>query len=171
MTRVPDGRWTVNIQGDFVVLIIGTQVRNPLRALRALRMLAQMPKMLADLSDDPSKGLLGYQTHGFGLYGCFVLYWRSFEDLERFARDPGDRHAKVWRDWYRLAQHKNKSVGIWHETYKVRAGDYEAVYIGMADFGLMRAGNATPIGSRTASAAQRIGAPESRTSRPHDDEV
>jgi hypothetical protein len=171
MGRVLTGRWTADVQGDFVVVIIGAKLRNPFRAAKALPMLAQMPRMLEDLQKDPSKGLLGYQAHGFGPFGCIVQYWRSFEDLERFARNPDDRHAKVWRDWYRLGQQKNSAVGIWHETYKVRAGVYEAVYQGMGDFGLMKAGHATPVGSRSESAAIRIGATESPTPRPVDDEA
>lgn len=30
-------------------------------------------------------------------------------------------------------------VGIWHETYRVRAGEYECVYSGMPPFGLAKA--------------------------------
>ena len=165
MAAVPPGRWTVDIEGDFVVFLIGATVRNPFRAVRALPLLMQMPRMLAGLAADPDRGLLGFQRHG-GLTGVIVQYWRSFEHLERFARDPGARHARVWREWFRLGQHRNGAVGIWHETFQVRAGQYEAVYQGMADFGLMRAGRAHPVGARDGSAAARIGAQESSVPRP-----
>ena len=151
-----EGRWQAKIDGDFVVFIIGFKVHNPFKALRAVPLLASMPKMLNDLSQDPSKGLLAFQPHG-GPFGVIVQYWRSFEDLERFARSPDDRHAKVWRDWYRRAQHKNSGVAIWHETYQVKAGAYEAIYQNMPDFGLGKAGRAERIGRRSASAGARIG--------------
>jgi fumigallin biosynthesis monooxygenase-like protein len=154
-----DGRWTAELDGDFVVFIIGATVRNPFKALKALPLLGQMPKMLADLSKDPGKGLLGFQRHG-GPFGVIVQYWRSFEDLERFARSTEDRHSKVWRDWYAKAQHKNSSVGIWHETYKVRAGDYEAVYQNMPPIGLAKAGRSALVGAKAASARQRAGIAE-----------
>ena len=153
---IHEGRWTARIDGDFVVLIIGARVGNPIRAMRALPLLASMPKMLADLTKDPTKGLLGFQQHGRP-FGVIVQYWRSFEALEAFARDPGDRHAQVWREWYRRAQHKNSAVSIWHETYRVRAGEYEAIYQNVPAIGLMKAGVPTRIGERTASARARLG--------------
>jgi hypothetical protein len=36
------------------------------------------------------------------------------------------------------------SVGIWHETYKVAAGDYENIYVNMPLFGLGKAGTVQP---------------------------
>ncbi|MBE7188951.1 DUF4188 domain-containing protein, partial [Jatrophihabitans endophyticus] len=129
MTQLPPGRWTVDVDGDFVVFLIGFRASPSYKIVKALPLLASMPRMLSDLSKDPSKGLLGYQNGT--PFGAIVQYWRSFEHLERFARSPDDRHAKVWREWYRRAQHLNPSVGIWHETYKVRASEYEAIYQGM----------------------------------------
>jgi hypothetical protein len=154
--KVNQGRWTVDIDGDFVVFIIGAKVRNPVRAMRALPLLGEMNKMLADLAADPSKGLLAYQRHG-GPFGVIVQYWRSFEALETFARSTDDRHARVWRAWFAKAQHKNPSVGIWHETYKVHAHEYEAIYQNMAPIGLAKAGTAAAIGKRSKDARTRIG--------------
>jgi hypothetical protein len=48
-------------------------------------------------------------------------------------------------------------VGIWHETYKVRAGEYECVYVNMPRLGLAAAGEHVPIGSTGQSATKRIG--------------
>ena len=36
-------------------------------------------------------------------------------------------------------------TGIWHETYLVRAGEYEAVYGNMPPFGLGKAGRLIPV--------------------------
>jgi hypothetical protein len=58
---------------------------------------------------------------------ALVQYWQSFEDLERFARDPGDPHFEAWRR-FNHAIGTDGSVGIWHETYEVAAGRYETVY-------------------------------------------
>jgi hypothetical protein len=46
---------------------------------------------------------------------------------------------------------------FWHETYRVRAGEYETIYGNMPRIGLAAAGDHTPIGS-TSTAAQRVGA-------------
>lgn len=126
MTQVLEGRWTAKIDGDFVVFIIGAQVRNPFRGVRALPLLGQMRKMLSELDADQAagqdRGFLGYENYGIGPFGVIVQYWRTHDDLERFARTSEGRHAAVWRSWNRAAQHKNRAVGIWHESYAVAAG-------------------------------------------------
>jgi hypothetical protein len=153
--NVLDGRWTVDVSDDdFVVFLIGAKVRNPIRALRALPMLGEMNKMLADLSKNPDKGLLAYQRHG-GPFGVIVQYWRSFDALEKFARDTDDRHAQVWRQWFRKAQHQNSAVGIWHETYAVKS--YEAIYQNMPAIGLGKAGRMCRVDKRSESARKRAG--------------
>src|SRR4051794_23494868 len=149
--RVLEGRWTADVEGNFVVFVIGARVGNPVRSWRAVPLLMQMQRMLADLERDPEKGLLAYRGKGLTI----VQYWRSFEHLERFARDPDDRHAKAWREWFRRAQHKNAAAGIWHETFKVRAGEYEAIYQNMPVAGLLKAGTPRQMGG--GSARERIG--------------
>jgi len=94
-----------------------------------------MKDMLDDLVAHPEKGLLGYEM---GL-PVIVRYWRSFEHLEAFAKDTSDPHRAVWRNYWRRVG-KSDRTGIWHETYRVRAGEYEAVYGNMPPFGLGKAG-------------------------------
>ena len=48
-------------------------------------------------------------------------------------------------------------VGIWHETYLVKAGQYEAIYSGMPPTGLAVAGKAAEITDATESARKRLG--------------
>jgi hypothetical protein len=152
-TPVVPGRFTAEIDGDFVVLLIGFRLNRPLRGLRWMRQLNTMNTMLKDLSRHPEKGLLGVR------YGMktMVQYWRSFEHLEAFARDADDRHGKVWREIYRDGFLEDGSAGIWHETFKVRAGEYEAVYGNMPAQGLAAISGPLPLGSRT-RAGERIAA-------------
>ena len=49
-------------------------------------------------------------------------------------------------------------MGIWHETYKVHAGEYEVIYGNMPRKGLAVAGEHAPIMRKGRSAARRIGA-------------
>jgi hypothetical protein len=49
-------------------------------------------------------------------------------------------------------------VGIWHETYLVRSGGYEAIYGNMPRIGLAAAAGHGPIARRGQSAARRVGA-------------
>lgn len=47
-------------------------------------------------------------------------------------------------------------VGIWHETYLVRAGEYECVYSGMPLMGLAKAGRSAAVTDKTESARERL---------------
>lgn len=145
MALVNQGRRGADIQGDFVVFLIGARLDlwHPIRSLRDLGGMRGMPYMLKYLSKHPDKGMLGYETYGLTMN---VQYWRSFEHLERFARDESDPHLKAWRNyWKRVGT--DPRTGIWHETYLVRAGEYEAIYGNMPPHGLSKASNAVSIGT------------------------
>jgi hypothetical protein len=137
------GRFAGEIDGDFVVFLIGARLNSARHVLRSLQDLGGrrrgMAAMLAALVDQPEKGLLGYRM-GFP---TIVQYWRSFEHLEAFARDPGDLHRPTWLEWYR--RDPQGRTGIWHETYLVRAGDYEAIYSDVPVSGLAAAGRAVDL--------------------------
>ncbi len=153
MARIRRGRFSAEIDGDFVVFLIGPRLNKPWKALQSFRDLGGrrrgMQAMLDELVKQPEKGLLAYRM-GFPF---IVQYWRSFEHLEAFARDPGDLHRPTWLDFYR--RDSEGRTGIWHETFLVRAGEYEAVYSDVPEAGLAAAGRAAPI-TRTSSARLRL---------------
>lgn len=148
------GRWTADIDGDFVVFLLGAEVRDPERAGPAAELISAMVEMLGELAADPEQGLLGFQDFG----GVIVQYWRSFEALEAYAKNPSARHAPVWRAWNRLAEDELAGAGIWHETFPVSARRYEAIYANMPVTGLQKAGTPVTVGEARASARQRLGA-------------
>ncbi len=153
MAEVNQGRRGAEIEGDFVVFLIGARLHklHPIRSLRDLGGMRGMPYMLRYLSQYPEKGLLGYETFGLTMN---VQYWRSFEHLERFARDDGDPHLAAWRNYWKRVG-KDPRSGIWHETFLVRAGEYEAVYGNMPPHGLAKASTVVPIGGDS-SARRRL---------------
>ena len=153
---IQPGRWTAELDGDFVVFLIGAMVHDPVAAPEATRLLMAMAEMLDEVEADPSHGLLGYTRHGEPGHGLIVQYWRSFDDLERYARNPGARHAPVWRAWNRLAADERSGAGIWHETFKVAAGDYEAVYQNVPVMGLQNAGRPLTVTEARDSARARL---------------
>lgn len=140
--KVNPGRWTAEIEGDFVVFLIGArpQKTHLLRSIRDLGGRRGMKHMLDYLMDHPEKGLLGYEM---GL-PTIVQYWRSFDQLEAFAKDGDDPHLDAWRKYWRRVG-KSQRTGIWHETYLVRSGEYEAVYGNMPAFGLGAATKVVPV--------------------------
>ena len=140
---IRQGRWTAEIDGDFVVFIIGARINSKMQAARVLIDLGGrrgMNHMLRYLTEHPEKGLLGYQNAGF----TFIQYWRSFEHLEAFAKNADDPHLEAWRTYWRRVG-KSTRTGIWHETYLVRAGEYEAIYISMPPHGLGKAAALVPV--------------------------
>lgn len=115
MAEVRQERWTAEIDGDFVVFIIGARLNSKLQAVRALIDLGGrrgMNHLLEYLTEHPEKGLLGYENMGFTV----IQYWRSFEHLEAFAKNTDDPHLEVWRSYWRRVGKSTRS-GIWHETY------------------------------------------------------
>jgi len=65
---VRQGRWTAEIDGDFVVFIIGARINSKLHSFRGFVDLGGrrgMNHMLKYLTEHPEKGLLGYETAGF----------------------------------------------------------------------------------------------------------
>lgn len=153
MASIHRGRFGAEIEGDFVIFLIGARVNRPwLLASSFLDLGGRrhgMGAMLEDLMAHPEKGLLGYRM-GFS---TIVQYWRSFEQLEAFARDPGDLHRPAWLNWYR--RDPQGRTGIWHETFLVRAGEYEAIYSDVPEQGLAAAGRAVPL-TGTSSARLRL---------------
>jgi hypothetical protein len=154
MAPIHRGRFSAEIDGDFVVFVIGARVNRPWRLIQAFADLGGrrrgLQAMLAGLMTQPEKGLLGYRSAGL----TSIQYWRSFEHLEAFARDPGDLHRPTWLAWFR--RDPQGRTGIWHETYLVRAGEYEAVYSDVPEAGLAAAGRVVPL-TGGSSARARLG--------------
>jgi hypothetical protein len=152
------GRYRANIEGDFVVFLIGMRVNKPWKVRQWWPAFTAMPKMVKELEQHPETGFLG--AHRGLMYGgpALVQFWRSFEHLDRFARDPDSLHLPTWR-WFNQHVRASGDVGIWHETFKVRSGEYEAIYGNMPRVGLALTAEHDALGSAS-TAAKRIGARE-----------
>lgn len=153
MATINSGRMTVEIEGDFVVFLIGMRINKFWKIHKWLPVFLAMRPMIKELERRPESGFLG---HIFGPV-VIVQYWRSFEQLEAYARDHNRLHWPAWVDFNKRMGKSRGDVGIWHETYQVRAGQYETVYSGMPAFGLGKAGKLTPIAAHRESARERIG--------------
>jgi hypothetical protein len=145
---------TAEVDGDFVVFIIGMRINRPWKIHKWLPVFLGMPRMLRELAKSPDSGFLGY----IGGIGVIVQYWRSFEHLEHYARNADLAHWPAWVDFNRRVRISSGDVGIWHETYLVRAGEYEAIYGSMPRYGLATAGRHVPAAGARESARGRIGA-------------
>jgi hypothetical protein len=158
MSAVIPGRFTASTEQPFVVFLIGMRV-NRFRSFRKWWAVANaMPPMIETLLRHPEKGCLGAESffRVWPLTTIMVSYWRSFEDLERFARSKDEPHLEGWRNFNKLVGNDG-TVGIWHETYLVPAGQYEAVYGNMPVFGLAKATEHVPAVGRRETARRRLG--------------
>lgn len=138
-------RYTAEMQEPFVLFLIGTRV-NKLRYFPKWGWVSQaFGNMTSVLRQHPEKGFLSGETfvRFFPLEVVMISYWRSFDDLERFARDQNDPHLAPWRDFYRRIG-TDGSIGIWHETYRIEPQHQEGIYVNMPLFGLAKA-TGTPI--------------------------
>jgi hypothetical protein len=149
------GRHGARVEGDFVVFLIGMRINKPWQPQRWGPVLAAMKPMVDELRAQPEAGLLG--AHLGVMFGgpMLVQYWRSFAQLEAYARDADARHLPAWTRYNRRIRGTN-AVGVYHETYRVAAGAYEAVYVDTPPMGLAAAGEHVPVGSAS-TAARRLG--------------
>lgn len=150
------GRYTADVSAPFVVFLIGMRF-NTLRGLPvALRTFFSMPKILGELAADPSLGLLEQRVRFSWRSVELIQYWRSFEELERYARGPEHEHVGAWR-WFNGLRDKATGVGIWHETYLVDPGKCESIYANMPRFGLAAAAIHAPLAGASGARARVTG--------------
>jgi hypothetical protein len=155
MRKVQAGRFTAKIDGPFVVFVIGMRINKLYRFDKWLPVFFAMPPMLKTLMENPQKGFLGGENLIYWRGPALLQYWRSFEDLEKFASEPEDPHRAAWQR-FNKAVGTDGTVGIFHETYKVEPGAYECVYNNMPAFGLASATEHVPVTSTLERARTRI---------------
>jgi hypothetical protein len=155
MSQIFNGPYTAKTDSPFIVFLIGMRINKIWAIHKWFPVARAMVPMLTTLYRHPEKGFLGgYTTLGSG-GPVVVQFWRSFEDLERFAHNPSDPHLPAWRR-FNQAIKGDGSVGIWHETYQVEPGHFEAIYSGMPRFGLAGAMEHAPVESGRNSARERL---------------
>jgi hypothetical protein len=152
-------RTTADARGEVVVLLIGVRI-NRFAAVRLwLPVLLGMLRMLRELEKDRERGLLGKVLLTASPRSYYaVQYWESKEKLYAYATAPDAFHHTAWARLNRLerAGKLRGQVGVWHETYVVPEGSYEAVYAGMPAFGLAAAHGQVPLERRGRSAKDRF---------------
>ncbi len=159
MAQVFPGRHTADVGDGCVVILVGMRVNRPWKLHRWLWFSFQARAMTRWLRRRPQEGLLAASWGWIGSSAVGVQYWRSFDDLERFARDPDAPHLRAWRR-YQARIGSSGDLGLWHEVYRVRAGGYEAAYVNMPRWGLAAATAHRPVDARSETARQRLDGPQ-----------
>nr|WP_070960240.1 DUF4188 domain-containing protein [Hyphomonas sp. Mor2] len=155
MPKPVPGRMTAAIEGDFVLFLIGMRIHKLWKVWKWLPVFAAMPRMLAELGKNPELGLLHTKTF-FSLRSPYLVqYWRSFEDLHAYSVDKSLEHLPAWKA-FNKAIGSEGDVGIWHETYLIKADALETVYGNMPPVGLGAAFGLKPATGRNRSAKGRL---------------
>ncbi len=155
MNKIFNGRYTAKTDEPFVVFLIGMRINKFWRFDKWLPVASAMGPMLQTLFTHPEKGFLHAEMFfNFGT-SAMLQYWRSFEDLEHFARHPSEPHIAAWKK-FNQSVGADGSVGIWHETYSINPGQFESVYGNMPKFGLAAAMEHVEAIGRRETARKRL---------------
>ncbi len=133
------GRYAPQMKGDFVVFLIGMRINRLWILHKWLPITFAMPRMLKELATHPELGMLHAQTFVSGRTILVVQSWRSFDQLHAYAHAKTLEHLPVWAAFNRKVG-GNGSVGIFHESYLVKDGQYEGLSVNMPRHGLAKAG-------------------------------
>lgn len=156
MATITGERMTSDHQGDIVVFLIGMRINSLLAVRHWLPVVQAMPRMIRELLADPTSGCRGARPFLSGRTVLVVQYWDSTEQLIAYARNQDREHRPAWSAFNRRAT-SSDAVGIFHETYRVPAGSWEAIYKAMPPFGLAAATDSlVPVGRRGDSATERL---------------
>lgn len=155
LSRVIPGRYTAHMEGSFVVFIIGMRINKWWAIHKWLPVFMAMSPMLQELYRNRELGFLEASYHLSWRGVSIVQYWRSFDQLEEYAR-KGAAHLEGWRNFNKKVG-TSGTVGIFHETYLVPEGQYECLYNNMPVSGLAKAGEHVPATGKRETASRRLG--------------
>lgn len=153
-SQIYTGRYTIDHPEEIVVFIIGMRVNKRLAIHKWLPVFTAMPGMIKELYTNKEElGFLSMESY-FGLKTtAMIQYWRSVDDLLAYAKN--EKHLTAWKSFNQKVGN-NDSVGIYHETYQISKGNYEAFYANMPQYGLGKAFNPIPITAQQNSARERL---------------
>ena len=156
------GRWAGQIQGDFCVFHIGIILNGHIPSGDAMKQIGEaFVRMHEELESDPEKfgfyGSTQYTSTNLRVdLGMTVQYWRSQDHLNAYARNHMSKHfpAMVWSSkMMKVSDH----IGFWHESFKVHAGEYEAIYVNCPQILLGKAGTLLKAEGKWKTARGRLG--------------
>jgi hypothetical protein len=154
MAQIVNGRMFAKAESDFVVFLIGMRINKWWRIDKWFPVAMTMPKMIKELYQNKEYGFLSTEAW-FGRTTIMVQYWKSFEHLESYAKDKNAKHLPAWREFDKKAR-ESGAVGVWHESYRVSAGNYENIYVNMPKFGLGKIGTLNSATGKYEHAKERI---------------
>eukprot|EP01116_Phalansterium_solitarium_P009920 TRINITY_DN24267_c0_g1_i1.p1 TRINITY_DN24267_c0_g1~~TRINITY_DN24267_c0_g1_i1.p1 ORF type:complete len:266 (+),score=46.73 TRINITY_DN24267_c0_g1_i1:135-932(+) len=161
--NVVRGRMAGVIEGDFCLFLIGSRLNDAtLSNLNDYKVMGDaFVAMMHELEASPDEfGYLGSETfvggNPNGSHTLLIQYWRSMDHVNRYARARTNEHHSGWK-WLMEMGRRSPHLGFWHESYNIKAGDYDCIYVNMPPIGAGKAGKLIPAAGRFNSAAGRAG--------------
>jgi hypothetical protein len=154
MAKAVPGRFTAEMEGPFVVFVIGMRINKLFSVHKWLPVARAMGPMIRELYQNPDTGFISHELYLSGRGPVLLQYWRSYDQLETYAR--GGLHLEAWKKFNRSVG-TDGTVGIFHETYRIEPGNYECVYGNMPVMGLAKAGSHLPATGRRETSRRRMG--------------
>ena len=141
-------QYSAKCDGDFVVFLIGARANGMHPFTKRFADLGNaFQSMVKELESDPSFGYMGGDTsisaNDRKSKVVYIQYWRSYEALQKWTHTRLGIHVKAVA-YYMKTDKDDGTYGIWHETYKVRDGEYESIYAHMPPMGLALATQIVP---------------------------
>ena len=155
MTKIIEERMSAQIEGDFVVFLIGMRINVWWKVHKWLPVALAMMRMQKELRTLPFEQTGCLATRA-GSPSVTIQYWRSFDHLEAYARDTAKQHMPAWKAFNKAAKSARKDVGIWHETFLVSDGQYDTLYSAMPLDGLGKASTTVPASGHMNTARGRV---------------
>lgn len=159
MAKIWQGRYTAQLEGDFVVFIIGMRINQLWAVHKWLPVARAMRGMLAELAQHKELGLLHVENALSGRTTLSLQYWRSAQQLHAYAHLREAEHLPAWTAFNRRTRN-NTAVAVYHETYLVPAGAYECIYVNAPRMGLARASQHVPAIGRMDTMRSRLSQPD-----------
>ncbi|WP_099159089.1 DUF4188 domain-containing protein [Virgibacillus ndiopensis] len=152
--QIYTGRYTTENDEDIVVFLIGMRINRRFAVHKWLPVFTAMPPMIKELYTNKEElGFLSMENY-FGFKTTVMIqYWRRAEDLLAYAK--GEKHLTAWKDFNKKVGNNN-AVGVYHETYNLKKGNYESLYGNMPLYGLGKAMKHIPITPERISARKRL---------------
>jgi hypothetical protein len=113
-------RSTVDLSAfpNLIVMYLGMRANS----LRGIPTMLKFGRRIGESVKANPPGLLGHERIIFSpRHVGMRQYWRDFEALESWARDPP--HLVWWKEYLK----DTAGTGFWHEMYS-KAGGFEAIY-------------------------------------------
>jgi hypothetical protein len=151
-------RTMADVKEPLVLFLIGMRINTLWPVWEWLPSFLAMGPMIVELYKNPELGFLSARTEMAGRTITVIQYWKSFEALEAYAANSDRKHRPAWTAFYKRATSGTGAVGIYHETYIVRPGEVESLYVDMpTGFGLGGVVGVTSVTPKTETARERKG--------------